>query len=73
MTRYYLIDAESGDMAEYTALMQAYTDSQYAELLADAGITRVEPVNTADWPVGNAFAGRLRCFVYIASVTQNNG
>lgn len=67
MTRYYIADAASGGVSEYTALMQAYSETQYAELLADAGLALTLPVSAADWPAGEAFAGKLRCIVCAAS------
>lgn len=61
MTRYYIVDAASSEVAEYTALMQAYTDAQYSELFAAVGLGRAETVSASDWPVGGAFAGKLHC------------
>ncbi|CAK7006749.1 MAG: Ubiquinone biosynthesis O-methyltransferase, mitochondrial [Desulfovibrio sp.] len=63
MTRYFILDEASGDVSEHSALMQAYTDEGYTKVFADAGITRAKPVSAAEWPVGDAFAGKLRCFV----------
>lgn len=63
MTRYFIVDAASGDVSEYSALMQAYSERQYDELLAGAGFGRTEAVSDADWPTGTAFAGKLHCFL----------
>ncbi len=63
MTRYYIIDADSGNISEYSALMQAYSELQYAEIFENAGLTYVEPISSANWPTGEAFAGKLQCFM----------
>lgn len=63
MTRYYILDADSNETSEYPALMQAYSNAQYAEMLQFAGLARVEPVSAADWPTGEAFVGKLQCFI----------
>lgn len=68
MTRYYIQDAASGEVAEYAALMQGYSEQEYEELFAKAGLTRNLPVCSADWPVGAPFAGKLRCVVCSAPV-----
>ena len=66
MTRYYVLDAESRDIAEYSALMQAYSEAQYAELFERAGLAPLKTASPADWPVGKAFAGKLQCRVHVA-------
>ncbi|MDL2272535.1 methyltransferase domain-containing protein [Desulfovibrio sp. OttesenSCG-928-I05] len=61
MTRYYILDAETGNVTEYSALMQAYSEAQYNELLHSAGFQHMKLANETDWPTGKAFTGKLQC------------
>ncbi|MDL2207815.1 hypothetical protein LJB82_03745 [Desulfovibrio sp. OttesenSCG-928-M16] len=63
MTRYYILDADTGGVTEYSALMQAYSEAQYSELFERVGFPHLEPASEVDWPTGKAFAGKLRCWV----------
>ncbi|MDR3089977.1 MAG: class I SAM-dependent methyltransferase [Desulfobulbaceae bacterium] len=63
MTRYYILDADTAGVTEYSALMQAYSEAQYRELFESAALTHTEPVSEVDWPTGKAFAGKLQCRV----------
>ena len=40
--RYYVIEAVSGAIRQFSAGMQAYTEEQYAELLGECGFRRIE-------------------------------
>lgn len=40
-TRYYIVDAESGQVTRYAGGMQAYTDEEYRALLAECGFGEV--------------------------------
>jgi len=39
--RYFIVDAETGHINEYTSSMQAYTISEYRNLLEDCGFTDI--------------------------------
>jgi SAM-dependent methyltransferase len=41
-TRYYVTDAETGDVTRHAASMQAYTDQGYRDLIADCGFTNFQ-------------------------------
>jgi cyclopropane fatty-acyl-phospholipid synthase-like methyltransferase len=41
--RYYIVDAETSDVALHAQTMQAYTDVQYRDLLARHGFRQVQP------------------------------
>ena len=42
-TRYFIIDAESGDTDRYASTMQAYSDDEYERLLSGAGFKSITP------------------------------
>jgi SAM-dependent methyltransferase len=41
-TRWFIIDAATGDVQQLTQTIQAYTDQEYRESLAGAGFTKIE-------------------------------
>ncbi len=41
-TRYYIVDAATGDVSNYAGTMQAYSDDEYRSLLLDCGFESVE-------------------------------
>jgi ubiquinone/menaquinone biosynthesis C-methylase UbiE len=40
--RYYIIDAKTGDVAKYSASLQAYTEAEYKVLLQDCGFKSIQ-------------------------------
>ncbi len=40
--RYFIVDAETAGVIRYAASYQAYTDAEYASLLAGCGFTGIE-------------------------------
>ncbi len=41
-TRFYIVDLETGEVEQHSASMQAYTDEEYAALLAESGFKEIE-------------------------------
>jgi SAM-dependent methyltransferase len=41
-TRYYIIDAETGELTQHSASMQAYSDAEYRAMLGQAGFVEIE-------------------------------
>lgn len=59
-TRYSIVDSATREVAEYSSTSQAYTEGQYRELFASAGLPRVTTLDETLWPTGTPFNGKLR-------------
>lgn len=59
VTRYSIIDADSGNVTRYGASMKAYQEAQYHQLLATAGLHTVQQIGAEDWPAGEPFTGHF--------------
>ncbi len=55
--RYYIVDAQSGEVTRYAASCQAYTEDEMAALLKDCGFTEVRFY--PDWPTVAQSTGEL--------------
>lgn len=62
ITRYLIVDVESGDVREYGASSQAYTDAQYLEMLGKTGMGSIRKLSAGEWPVGDAFEEKLQVY-----------
>lgn len=58
-TRYSIVDADSGVVTQYGSSMQAYTEAQYRQMLAAAGLPNRQLIDAGDWPVGEPFTGNF--------------
>ncbi len=61
-TRHLIIDATSSAVQELGSSMKAYTDEQYRKLFEKAGLSKMEKLPAATWPVGDIFEGKLQAF-----------
>ena len=63
-TRYFILDAESGQVNTYGSSMQAYTEEEYHTLLMDAGFDESIRLSQNEWQPGAAFSGKLEVKIH---------
>jgi len=54
ITRYFIVDAATGDVTRHSASMQAYTNEGYRKLLAECGFSDVIFYDSLGGSVGKA-------------------
>lgn len=59
ITHYYVIDGESAEVTEYSAMMQAYDEDDYFLMLKEAEINNIVKLTQEQWPTGEIFKDKL--------------
>jgi hypothetical protein len=63
LTRYYTIEAATGQIRMFASAMTGYTLSRYESLLAGAGFPGPRVLTPEEWPVGGPFEGLMLTLV----------
>lgn len=63
LTRYYIVDTNTGQCREYSAALCAYSEAEYRELFAGCGFNNIRKMSREHWPVGGTFQDKLHAYV----------
>ena len=60
-TRYYIIDAQSGETRIYGSSMQGYSNNDYLSMFSETGFSKID--NEQRWLAGPEFTDKLQLFI----------
>ena len=61
--RYYIVDAESGEVVRHSASTQAYTEDEFSEMLQSVGFTKIKMYPSL---LGKESPSQMELFVLVA-------
>ena len=63
LSRYFIVDAASAEVQQYSSFMQAYTLEEYNTMLLAAKLLPKKILADGEWPSGQEFQGKLQVFM----------